>query len=232
VRDREIDNILKRAAEALPQVHPAVVDRAAAAVASRAGAVRPVPPPWVWKCGLFLIWVLVAAGGGIALGLHGIAKMSALESVTIFAELGILTWLAVGACVTEITPGSRRIVAPWILGLAGCAALAAVFALLFSDYAMERFVAHGMTCLTAGLLFAVPVWIAAAWMLHRGFPVNPAASGTAKGILAGLAGVAMLELHCGNLEAPHVMVWHTGVLIISVAAGAVLGATVGRPRWS
>jgi hypothetical protein len=36
--------------------------------------------------------------------------------------------------------------------------------------------------------------------------------------------LAMLELHCPNLKAIHVMVWHLAVVIISTA----LGFTVGR----
>jgi hypothetical protein len=43
------------------------------------------------------------------------------------------------------------------------------------------------------------------------------------GTLAGLAGVTMLELHCPNFEALHVMLWHTAVVPASGAAGALLG---------
>jgi hypothetical protein len=43
------------------------------------------------------------------------------------------------------------------------------------------------------------------------------------GTLAGLAGVTMLELHCINLETLHVMLWHTAVMPVSAAAGALVG---------
>jgi len=52
--------------------------------------------------------------------------------------------------------------------------------------------------------------------------VDSLGAGLARGALAGLAGVGMLELHCPNFEAPHVMVWHTAVLPLSAAAGALL----------
>jgi hypothetical protein len=42
------------------------------------------------------------------------------------------------------------------------------------------------------------------------------------GTLAGLAGVTVLELHCANLQVPHVMLWHTAVMPVSAAAGALL----------
>ncbi|HEY1493964.1 MAG TPA: NrsF family protein, partial [Candidatus Solibacter sp.] len=50
---------------------------------------------------------------------------------------------------------------------------------------------------------------------------NSVAAGFAKGTLAGLAGVTMLELHCTNFEAPHVMVWHIAVLPVSAAIGTL-----------
>lgn len=63
----------------------------------------------------------------------------------------------------------------------------------------------------------------AGWLiLRRGFAVNALAAGLAGGILAGLAGVTMLELHCGNFAAPHVMLWHTAVLPLSGGLGALL----------
>jgi hypothetical protein len=44
----------------------------------------------------------------------------------------------------------------------------------------------------------------------------------------------MLELHCANFEAPHVMLWHTALLPLSGAAGSMLAWVVrslrARPR--
>jgi hypothetical protein len=97
-----------------------------------------------------------------------------------------------------------------------------VFAAEFHDYRTGRFVHDGINCLTAGLIFAIPAAIASWWMLRRGFAVDRVAAGVALGALAGLAGVAMLELHCPNFRALHVMVWHTAVLLFSAAAGALL----------
>jgi hypothetical protein len=96
----------------------------------------------------------------------------------------------------------------------------------FTDYrswnSVGNFVAQGIPCLKAGLLHAIPVAIIAWWILRRGFAVNSLAAGVAIGTLSGLAGVAMLELHCPNFETPHILVWHTAVLALSGAAGALL----------
>jgi hypothetical protein len=109
-----------------------------------------------------------------------------------------------------------------VLGVSGCIGLAAVFGLLFHDYRTEWFVSQGVACLTAGLVQALPASVAAWLLLRRGFAVNSIAAGFAKGALAGLAGVTMLELHCLNFEAPHVMVWHIAVLPISGAVGMLV----------
>ena len=35
--------------------------------------------------------------------------------------------------------------------------------------------------------------------------------------------MTVLELHCVNFEALHVLVWHTAVVPVSAAAGALVG---------
>ena len=60
-------------------------------------------------------------------------------------------------------------------------------------------------------------------MLRRGFAVNPPSAGLVAGTLGGLAGVGMLELHCPNFQAAHILAWHTAVVPVSAALGALLG---------
>jgi hypothetical protein len=223
MRDREIDEILKRAAGASPDVDPALVDRLSRSIGSSLGPVRPLPPARVLASGLFVICGAVALAGAALLGLHGIAKLSGLGIALIFPVLAAFTWLAAMATIAGMTPGSRRPMAPALLLAGGCTLLVAVFALLFPDYRTHGFVHQGIACLTAGLLIALPAGLAGWIVVRRGFAVNPVAAGLAMGTLAGLAGVTMLELHCANFEAPHVMVWHTAVIPLSALAGAAVG---------
>ena len=69
------------------------------------------------------------------------------------------------------------------------------------------------------------------WVLRRGWVTHAAAAGLAAGVLAELAGVAMLELHCANLEALHVLVWHTLVVPVSGVAGAIVGWALRGCDW-
>jgi len=222
VRDREIDEILKEAAQAPHDVETALLDRIAGSIGSSLRPVRPLPPAWLLVGGLVLICAAVALAGAARLGLYGIQRLSVLERALIFPALGILLWLAATAFVGEMIPGSRRRVAPGFLLVAGSLALLAVFAVLFHDYRTDRFVSQGLACLTAGLLHAIPAAFASWLLLRRGFAVNSVAAAMAAGTLAGLAGLTMLELHCPNFQALHVMLWHTAVMPLSATVGGIL----------
>jgi len=179
---------------------------------------------------LVLICAGIAVAAAAVLGMHGVQKMNAAEVATIFPVLAALVSIAAAVSAAEMVPGSRRLVAPGVLLAIVCGALSAVFALLFHDYHAERFVAQGIPCLTTGLALALPVSIACWLVLRRGFAVHPAASGLARGVLAGLAGLAVLELHCPNFELAHVIVWHLGVPLVAGVAGAILLRILRRAR--
>lgn len=230
MNDREIDKILAQAAQAPHDVDPVLLDRVERSIGSSLRPVRPLPPAWVLAGGLILICAAVALAGAARLGFHGIQAMSVLERAVIFPALGILIWLAATVSVGAVIPGSRRRLAPGSLLAAASLALLIVFAVLFRDYRTDHFVSQGIVCLTAGLLHAIPAGLATWLFLRRGFAVNSIAAGLVAGTLAGLAGVTMLELHCGNFQAPHVMLWHTAVIPVSGAAGSLLAWAAGFLR--
>jgi hypothetical protein len=222
VSDREMDEILDLAAQARHDVEPAVLERVAASIKGSMRPVRPLPPAWMLAGGLILICAIVALAGAARAGFYGFEKLSVLERALIFPALGIFLWLAAAEFASEMIPGSRRRVAPGALLGLGCLALLGLFAVLFRDYRTDHFVSAGIACLLTGLLHAIPTGLVSWWLLRRGFAVNSVAAGLAGGTLAGLAGVMMLELHCANFQALHVLLWHTAVVPVSGAAGALL----------
>jgi hypothetical protein len=50
-------------------------------------------------------------------------------------------------------------------------------------------------------------------------------TGTATGLLAGLVSTSVLEIHCPNLDAGHILVSHLGVAIMCALVGLVTGLT-------
>ena len=122
-----------------------------------------------------------------------------------------------------MVPGSKGRVDPRIL-LASCTgAFVVVFAILFYDYRLDRFLSEGMACLATGMLYAGATALLLWLVIRRGFILNPVAAGVAVGALAGLGGLGMLELHCPILKAMHLMVWHTAVIPLSGLAGYLAG---------
>jgi len=222
MRDREIDQILELAAQGRHDVEPAVLQGIAGSIKPSMGPVRPLPPRWRLASGLILICASVALAGAARAGFYGIEKMTVGERVLIFPALAILAWLAAAEFVSEMIPGSRRRMAPGALLGIGSLVLLGLFAVLFRDYRTDHFVSAGIVCLMTGLLHAVPTGLVGWWLLRRGFAVNSVTAGFVGGTLAGLAGVAMLELHCDNFQALHLLLWHTAVVPASAAVGALL----------
>lgn len=205
-------------------VDPALLERIAASMRSDLKPVRPLPGSGVLTSILLAIWTAVALAGGAWFGFYGVRRLDAGAAVLIFSELGAFALLAAAASGNSVIPGARRPVHPALVAAGGSALLAAIFALLFPDRTIGRFVPQGLACLRAGLLCAVPA-AALTWLaLRRGYAVDRPAAGIAVGTIAGLAGLAALELHCPNFRLPHVMVWHLAVVGIAAVAGYFLGS--------
>jgi hypothetical protein len=226
--DEQIDKALEKASEVAPQVDPALLKRIADSLNSSLLPVRPLPPTWVLTIGLALICAIVALTGAARAGFYGIEKLSLWERLGVFSTLGILVWMAGAEFVSQLIPASRQRFTAGTFLIVSSAVLLAVFALVFRDYHTDRFIAAGVACLLTGLLLAIPAALLSWVLLRRGFAVNPVAAGLVGGALAGLCGVTMLELHCANFQALHVLVWHTAVVPVSAAAGALVGSVLRR----
>jgi hypothetical protein len=223
MNDHEIDDLLKQAAQAPQDLDPLVLERIGGSIKSSLRPVRPLPPAGLMIVGLVLISAAVSLAGAARAGFIGFARMDLLERSLIFPVLVLLTWLAAASFVQQMIPASRRRVSPGMLLVLGCVALLAVFADLFRNYHTDHFVSAGIACLLTGLLHAIPAGLLGWLLLRRGFAVNSVSAGLVAGALAGLAGVSMLELHCPNFQAAHILVWHIAVVPVSAALGALLG---------
>ena len=222
MKDKDIDEALERAAQVSHRVDPALLAAVGDSIKSSMQPVRPLPPAWMLSGGLILISASIAIAGAARAGFHGFEKLDSLQRALIFSALGILVWAAAQEFVDQMIPGSRHRMAPRALLQASTVSLLGVFALLFRDYRTTHFLSAGMVCLVTGLLHAVPAGLVSWWLLRRGFAVNAIAAGLVGGTLGGLAGVTMLELHCDNFQAFHIILWHTAVVPLSGAVGALL----------
>ncbi len=222
MNDREIDELLSGAT--VPQgPSPETLGRITESIAGAMRPVRPLPPRWMLSGAVVMVCATVALAGAAVLGFSGIAKMTRFERAFVFLTLAILALTAASELVSAMVPGSRRrFSSVGLLATAGLG-LGAVLALCFRDYQTTRFIHAGLVCLAIGLMHALFAGLLGWLVLRRGFAVNAVSAGLTAGTLAGLAGVAMLELHCSNFQAAHVLVWHLGVLLVSAGLGALSG---------
>jgi len=223
VTDQEIDDILQRAASSAREVPAQLLERIAGSIEPSLRPVRPFAPNWVLSGALGLTGGATALIGAARAGFQGFEALGFLSRVLILSALAVFIWASARRAVDEWTPGSPRRLSTLGLVAALTVALAVAFSLLFDDYRTENFVPAGLTCLCTGVLHAIPAALLAWWVLRRGCVLDSVSGGLAVGALAGLAGLAVLELHCANFEALHVLVWHTLVVPVSAGFGALIG---------
>jgi hypothetical protein len=226
MNSREIDDLLSRSAlQNANTVAPdsAVVDRARGAVNASLAPVRPLPG----TAALALIFVAICAApgiaGGYALRVLGWPALDPLQRWVIFPVIAACATVAAVLCAGEMRPGAQRLRVAAVVSIS-CIALEIVFAVLFQDRGLARFIPAGLVCLFAGLAVATPVAIVTTAVLLRGAVLDRASAGAAVGLVAGLAGLCALEIHCPDLHLWHVAVWHVGVLLVSVTIAASVGA--------
>ena len=195
------------------------------------GSLKPVvPQPSIRGlaarfCAMFILFAMPAVA---MMGIAGLNEMTAFQmmgmAVVFCAGIALLSV----SLAWQMTPGSlQRISARTALALVAVGFLAGTL-LLFPWGAAEAFWARGWTCLEGGLMTAVPAGVLF-WMLaRRGAGLSPEALGGMLGAVAGFMGATVLQFACNRHEASHVLVWHGGVLVISIIAGVAVGKVVSR----
>jgi hypothetical protein len=162
--------------------------------------------------------------------------MTPLETAAILTALALSTVLLAHSLAHQMVPGSRNRISPRMLPIVITVALTIAITVLFQFQHERNFWGNAWTCIRAGALIgalaAVPFWL----VLRRGAILSPGMTGAATGLLTGLVGTTVLEIHCPNLDAWHILVSHVGVAILCALAGLVIGLAAevigGRSRTS
>jgi hypothetical protein len=187
---------------------------------------RPVRPMTHWS-GFFAVFAVVfgsfVAFGVYRMGAFALAIMSPLQAWAILSALAISSGLMAYSLANQMVPGSRHRVPPQLLPGGILILLTVAIVILFQFQHERDFWARNWGCIRAGApiaaLAAVPFYL----LLRRGAALYPVITGGATGLLAGLVGTSVLEIHCPNLDAGHALVSHLGVSILSALAGLGIG---------
>jgi hypothetical protein len=210
---------------------PATLRQIAEGLATNLRPVRPVAPGRYFFGAFVGFFVSIVALGVYRMGAFAIAVMTPLQTAAILSALAISTGLLAYSLVHQMVPGSRHRIPPRLLPVGITLSLTIVIAVLFQFQHERNFWGNAWACIRAGTsigaLAAVPFWL----MLRRGAILSPIMSGAATGLLAGLVGTSVLEIHCPNLDALHILVSHLGVAMLCALAGLLIGLAAEVKGW-
>jgi hypothetical protein len=206
----------------------ALQQRIEAAILPGLVAVPPLPSALRVTVTLLLCSIVAIAAANSRLGLAGWHARSSLQALVEFCFLGGSLLLLASILADRMTPGFSHKAPLWLYLAVPLLALLAADTVIFGSYRNPAFVPLALSCweigVTCAAISAPLFWL----VLRRGFTLNPKAHGATVGLLAGLTGVAVLEIYCPYLDRLHISVAHIGAAATSGLVGAGLGAIKGR----
>jgi hypothetical protein len=194
--------------------------------------IQPLASSWILLFWCAIIFLSAVAVGTLLLGTNGWNALSILQRIVVLVTLAASAVLLAISMVRQMAPGSKHVVPPAVLPVAILVVLMIVNAAMFRSQQESAFLRSGAMCMKNGLRYSMPAVFLLWLILRRGAVLYPKLTGAVAGGLAGLTGLSVLELNCPNLNAFHILVWHTGLVAASSIGGALLGAAVESiQRW-
>jgi hypothetical protein len=220
--------MLQRLQEQPPAISPARVAAIEQRVLSMLAPVRPLPSNRRLAAVALGIAAVIAVVCAFPFGYFALKSLSAAQMAAYYSLIaGVGAFLAM-AIAQDMIPGAKRTISRPLLVAGAFVLLAAAAIFLFPAFTAPHFVPRGIPCLRLGAISAavagIPIWL----LLRRGFLTTPIETGCLAGTFAGLAGFAVLALHCPIQEAPHILTWHLGAMAIAGCTGALFGAAFER----
>ena len=224
--DEKIDRLLELAPA--PELSPELHRKISEALTASLQPVKPMPSAGVLAAQFASIFLVFAAALIAMMGVTGFRTLQAWQALGIVAILAVGVSLFSLALAWQIRPGSRQKI-PSRLSWAyfGVGFLTGA-ALLFPWRGAEAFVSRGWPCLLAGSAVAIPGGVLFWLLTRRGVPLSAGAFGGTLGAIAGLLGLTVLQFRCIYQDAAHLLVWHGGVLILSITAGVLVAVAIER----
>lgn len=215
---------------------PPVPEELMKAITDDLQPVTPLAPVWrrtLWALAVSaLVFAVTVFAFGVRSDIQDIpAWLGWGSSVIEFLSAALLLGLALRASV----PGRSVPVSSAIAALT-----ASVLYQLAVGYITFRFspgipwqdhpFAHGMGCMTSDTMLAVPTLVITLFLIIRAYPTQAWMAGLLGGAGAAIASDAITHLRCPISDMRHVLLWHTGAVVLISAIGALAGYFWGRFR--
>lgn len=224
-----LESILQSSDNADPAVHEAVA-RIEALVLPELKPVQPLPSPSRRTFLLACIAVTVIAAIILRISAHGWDRMTSFQAWATFGTVAISMIMTASAVSTQMVPGAKQWIRPLPFMLAAVMSLPLVAVLLFPSVYDSHFAFNAIRCWLIGtacaLVTAPLLWL----VLRQGFPLAPRQLFALAGLFSGLAGIAVLELHCPLMNAMHKAVGHGAVAVTAALAGAAIAFRLRSER--
>jgi Negative regulator of sigma F len=228
--DAKIDEKIDRLLELAPssELSPGLHRKISGALTASLQPVKPMPAARVLAGQFAAIFVVFAAALITMMGVTGFRTLHPWQA------LGIVAIFAVGVSLFSLTlawqirPGSlQKIPAELSWAYFGVGFLTGA-ALLFPWRGAEAFISRGWPCLLTGSAVAIPGGVLFWLLTRRGVPLSAGAFGGTLGAIAGLLGLTVLQFHCLYQNAAHLLVWHGGILVLSITTGLLVALAIER----
>ncbi len=225
---RELDKVLR--SQDLPPLPADRLKQIENALTANLRPVQPLAPGGVYMAGFLGVFIAVCAIGGFIAGQFGWHALSELQKVAVFAPLVATIALLAFSLVGQMRPAAKHVRSSAWASAGLFVLLLLIMTVVFQSSQEPAFVRHGLACFRTGMTYATPAAFFFALLLLRGAALTPAPTGATAGGLAGLVGLAVLEIHCPNLNVYHIVAWHVSVTLVCAIAGLVL-SSVTFQRW-
>jgi hypothetical protein len=194
--------------------------------------VRPLPPAWVRT--------LQAAAAAVV----GIAAIIVLLSRSLRPDMDQLPmWIGwgstalqlsvgvvlIGLALRESIPGQQVSlpVATSFIGLGAVMQVVVGIATWMNSPGMlapaGQATAHGVGCALNDLALAAPAMAVTLWLVFRALPLRPSVAGLLGGAGAAVTADALTHVLCPMSDLRHVLVWHTGAMVVLMLLGWAIG---------
>ena len=226
IGDEKIDRLLEVAPP--PELSPDLHRKISGALVDSLQPVKPMPATRVLAGQVAALFLVFAVALIAMMGVTGFRTMDIWQAVGTVAILAVGVSLLSLVLAWQIRPGSQqRISAMLAWACLGVGFLTGA-ALLFPWRGAEAFASQGWPCLVTGSGVAIPGGVLFWLLTRRGVPLSAGAFGGTLGAIAGLLGVTVLQFRCTYQDAAHILVWHGGVLVVSITAGVLIALFIER----
>ncbi len=215
---------------------PPVPDELMKAVTGDLRPVTPLAPVWRRTLWALVISALVFAIAILALGLR-----SDLQSIPTWVSWGssIIEFLAaallIGLAMRESIPGRSVPLSSAVAALTTSIVYQLAVGFITWHFSpgkpwQDQPFAHGVGCLMSDTMLALPTLAVTVWLITKAYPTRAWMAGMLGGAGAAIAADTITHLRCGISDMRHILVWHTGAVVIISAVGALAGFLWDRWR--